>query len=262
MLAHCRVNSHPMATRFSVLLSRLLEALAREKRYARNVAHELRNPLAEMRLMADVGSRAEDPAAWRAAIGSIGAAAAEMEQIVEALMALTRYEAGLETPEPEPIDLAGELLKLVQSLASAAEQQRTHDSARHRQRDLGVRRQYCCRPSTREPDWQRDGARARVARGDGVAADDGDRDTHQCRPASTRGRHAAAGRAFLPGRVSDGDHGRTPGSGCRWRLPSPGCWDLEFRLTLRDDGWPGRTLSGFRSRCAVGRISRPPRCHL
>ena len=42
------------------LLNRLLEALARERRYARNVAHELRNPLAEMRLLADVGARSQD----------------------------------------------------------------------------------------------------------------------------------------------------------------------------------------------------------
>lgn len=111
----------PVAVRFSGLLSRLLEALAREKRYARNVAHELRNPLAELRLLADVGLGSEEPAACRAALRDAGAVAAEMERVVDALMALTRYEAGLELPAPEPIELAAELRQQVQSLQAAAE---------------------------------------------------------------------------------------------------------------------------------------------
>jgi two-component system sensor histidine kinase QseC len=112
----------PVAVSFSRLLSRLLEALAREKRYARNVAHELRNPLAEIRLLADVGTASRDPEATQAAIRDIGSAAAEMERIVDALMALTRYEAGLESPQPEPVNLAGEVRREVDRQVVAAEQ--------------------------------------------------------------------------------------------------------------------------------------------
>jgi two-component system sensor histidine kinase QseC len=112
----------PVAVSFSGLLSRLLDALAREKRYARNVAHELRNPLAEIRLLADVGSASQDADACQAAIRDIGSAAAEMERIVDALMALTRYEAGLESPQPEPVNLAAELRREVQKQVVAAEQ--------------------------------------------------------------------------------------------------------------------------------------------
>jgi two-component system sensor histidine kinase QseC len=101
----------PVADRFSMVLNRLLDALAREKRYARNVAHELRTPLAEIRLLADVGLRAEEPGAVRAALGDVGAAASEMEQTVESLLALTRYEAGLERPQPEPVDLCTEVVR-------------------------------------------------------------------------------------------------------------------------------------------------------
>jgi two-component system sensor histidine kinase QseC len=112
----------PVAGSFSRLLNRLLDALARERRYARNVAHELRNPLAEIRLLADVGSADHDPDAAQAAIRDIGSAAAGMERIVDALMALTRYEAGLESPQPEPINLAAELRREVRTQAGAAEQ--------------------------------------------------------------------------------------------------------------------------------------------
>ena len=112
----------PVAMSFSRLLNRLLEALAREKRYARNVAHELRNPLAEIRLLADVGSASPDADACQAAVRDIGFAAAEMERIVDTLMALTRYEAGLESPQPEPLNLAAELRREVQKQVDAAEQ--------------------------------------------------------------------------------------------------------------------------------------------
>jgi two-component system sensor histidine kinase QseC len=112
----------PVAMTFSALLNRLLEALARERRYARNVAHELRNPLAEMRLLADVGADSADVAECRTAIRDIGAAAAEMEQTVEALLALTRYEAGLESPQPEPVDLCAELRRQARAVGGATEQ--------------------------------------------------------------------------------------------------------------------------------------------
>ena len=112
----------PVAMTFTGLLNRLLDALAREKRYARNVAHELRNPLAEIRLLADVGSASKQAEACQAAILDIGSAAAEMERIVDALMALTRYEAGLESPQPEPVNLAAELRREVARQSHAASQ--------------------------------------------------------------------------------------------------------------------------------------------
>jgi two-component system sensor histidine kinase QseC len=112
----------PVASRFAELLNRLLEGLAREKRYARNVAHELRNPLAEMRLFADIGEQATDPDLLRAYMREIRASAAEMEQIVDSLMALTRYEAGLEAPQLEPVELCGQLRQQAAAMKAAADQ--------------------------------------------------------------------------------------------------------------------------------------------
>lgn len=112
----------PVAATFSQLLDRLLQALARERRYARNVAHELRNPLAEIRLLTDVGQSNGSKVECHATMREIGSAAAEMERIVDTLMAMTRYEAGLELPQPEPLDLRAELQRLADALRPMAEQ--------------------------------------------------------------------------------------------------------------------------------------------
>ena len=111
-----------LAASFTALLQRLLAALEREKRYARNVAHELRNPLAEIRLLADIGSGSQDPSTCAESIKDIGTVAAGMERAVDALMALTRYEAGLESPQPEPVDLEAELRRQAGLLVSEARQ--------------------------------------------------------------------------------------------------------------------------------------------
>jgi two-component system sensor histidine kinase QseC len=235
----------PVATRFAALLSRLLEALAREKRYARNVAHELRNPLAEMRLLADVGSRSQDAETWHDALRNIGAAAGELEQVVEALMALTRYEAGLETPEPEPIDLRGELLKLVQSMASAAEQH-----------GLTVR------PDIGSETWVYTdsvllrrllanllgNAISHAPRGSVVAVSLGDGGIVTITNPAPHLRAADVPRLserFF--RIGDGNHGSHAGLGLSLATAIAKVLDLEFRLTLRDDHVLEATLSRFRT---------------
>jgi two-component system sensor histidine kinase QseC len=121
-LRHVPPELRPVAEGFAGLLDRLLEALAREKRYARNVAHELRTPLAEIRLLADVGASGPDLQAMRASIRDIGATAGEMERIVDSLLALTRYEAGLETPQPEPIELCAELRRQALAMKASTDQ--------------------------------------------------------------------------------------------------------------------------------------------
>jgi len=45
-----------------------------------------------------------------------------MEQTVESLLALTRYEAGLERPQPEPIDLCAEVMRAASLMKHHADQ--------------------------------------------------------------------------------------------------------------------------------------------
>ncbi len=85
---------------------RLVEALAWERRFARDVAHELRTPLAELAvLLGAVRSRAGD-AAQRRELERLDAVVAGMQRSVEGLLALARYEAGLDQPVIEPLEAA------------------------------------------------------------------------------------------------------------------------------------------------------------
>ena len=93
-----------------------LAALRREQRFARVAAHELRTPLAEIRLIAQALSAAH---AEREALLQVVDA---MTRAVDALLTLARYEAGIEMPALEPVDLAALVRQALARLASTVQQ--------------------------------------------------------------------------------------------------------------------------------------------
>jgi len=234
----------PVAVSFSALIGRLREALARERRYARNVAHELRNPLAEIRLMADVGSGSADPEAIHHAVREISATAEEMQQIVESLLALTRYEAGLEIPQPEPVDLSAELRRQMNALAGAAEHQSltmeldapvevwVHtDSALLRRllaNLLGNAVSHAPRGSVVQIALGPDGA-LRMA---------------NPAPGLTPGDVPRLGERFF--RIGNGSHGSHAGLGLSLAIAIAKVLGLSLELTLGDDGELVAAIDGFR----------------
>jgi len=111
----------PVAGKIQVMTQELIQAVSRERRFARNVAHELRTPLAEARMLAEVGATmATDPDEARRSFEEIGQATQELEQIVDALLSLARYESGIQKPEPEPVNIASEIRHQAAHLDSAA----------------------------------------------------------------------------------------------------------------------------------------------
>ena len=110
----------PVAGRIQAMTRHLIQAVARERRFARNVAHELRTPLAEARMLAEVGALSEDCAQARATLEEIGRTTQELEQIVESLLSLSRYESGIQKPQPEPVNLVAEVHHEASRLDSAA----------------------------------------------------------------------------------------------------------------------------------------------
>lgn len=97
----------PIARTLNQAFEKLLDTLARESRLARDTAHELRTPLAELqclvlRVQAD---STEEPV--RRQTTAMLQAVSGMTRAVDGLLALARCEAGIDSPEMEPVDLAG-----------------------------------------------------------------------------------------------------------------------------------------------------------
>jgi hypothetical protein len=86
----------------------LSERLAALGRVAAGVAHEIRNPIAAMRLRAE-NALAGDDARRRTALEAILAQIARLERLTDELLAMTQRRP----PEPEPVDLLGFLRSCV-----------------------------------------------------------------------------------------------------------------------------------------------------
>ena len=84
------------------LLDRVRESLLRERRFTRDVAHELRTPVAELKSLAELAQRWKDQAGPEAFAG-VGEIAAEMEDLVSALTLLNRLDAGTVTPSTSEV---------------------------------------------------------------------------------------------------------------------------------------------------------------
>lgn len=110
----------PFAAAFDAGLRRFYEAADRERRLARDVAHELRTPLAEIRTSAETALAVADPALERASLGTAIAACARMQRSVDTLLQLSRLESGLETPSLDPLDLAALVADMVAELGPVA----------------------------------------------------------------------------------------------------------------------------------------------
>ncbi|MDE1892798.1 MAG: sensor histidine kinase [Pseudomonadota bacterium] len=104
----------PFADALHLAFQRLHDALGRERRFARDVAHELRTPLAEMRMAVELVQRdSVDSAPLQGAIASID----RMRRCVDGLLSLSRYEAGMDRAQMEPLDVA-DLLRRALALAA------------------------------------------------------------------------------------------------------------------------------------------------
>lgn len=96
----------PVVTQLNQLLSRLETSFDREKRFSGNVAHELRTPLAELRSIAEIGSKwPNDAKLVKEFYADLLDATEGMEHTVANLLALARCDAGNVDVFLEPVDL-------------------------------------------------------------------------------------------------------------------------------------------------------------
>ncbi|MGF6416841.1 two-component system sensor histidine kinase QseC [Stenotrophomonas sp. AN71] len=107
------VELAPFAKAFNTGVQRLYQAVDRERRFASNVAHELRTPLAEIRSSAESALAADAPAQSRLALEETLEATLRMQRSVDALLQLARLESGQDVPLSDPLDLQAQLAEAV-----------------------------------------------------------------------------------------------------------------------------------------------------
>lgn len=96
-----------VAARFNDMVRRIVETLSRERRFTADVAHELRTPIAELKLATDVALRFRDkPGATERGLERVSQIADRMQGTMVALLAFVRSERMDLAVKPTEIDLA------------------------------------------------------------------------------------------------------------------------------------------------------------
>jgi two-component system sensor histidine kinase VanS len=102
-----------LADTFDAMLERLDTAFAAHKRFVANASHELRTPLAVTRTAVEV-TLAKPNATdlqWRAMAADVARSTARAQQLIEALLTLTRSDQAVADPDEDDLaDLAAEAL--------------------------------------------------------------------------------------------------------------------------------------------------------
>jgi two-component system OmpR family sensor kinase len=114
----------PLAASLNALLARLDEALAAQRRFTADAAHELRTPLAALALQAELAERAPDATARAAALDDLKAGVARASRLVEQLLTMARLEPEALSPSFSRVDLVTLANDAIVALAPIADARR------------------------------------------------------------------------------------------------------------------------------------------
>lgn len=98
-------EAQPLVRALNNLLQRLSAALENERRFTADAAHELRTPLAAVRIQAQVALASPDGEAHKHALRQVLAGTDRATRLVEQLLRLARLDPLARLPETTPLDL-------------------------------------------------------------------------------------------------------------------------------------------------------------
>ncbi|NRF70827.1 sensor histidine kinase N-terminal domain-containing protein [Aquincola sp. S2] len=111
----------PLLRAINELLQRLSEALATQRRFVADAAHELRTPVTALRLQLQLLQRADDEADRAAALAELASGIERAQHLIEQLLHLSRLEPDAATRPFEPVDLGALARAVVGSLSIKAD---------------------------------------------------------------------------------------------------------------------------------------------
>lgn len=96
----------PLRAALNALTRRITEAFENERRFTADAAHELRTPLAALKVQAQVALRAQAPESQRHALEQVIAGVDRMTHLAEQLLTLARVDPARQEIAPHPLDPA------------------------------------------------------------------------------------------------------------------------------------------------------------
>ncbi|WP_092274368.1 MULTISPECIES: ATP-binding protein [unclassified Duganella] len=120
----------PLVQELNLLFVRVRTAFEAQQHFVADAAHELRTPLAALKLQVLSLERAPDEAARKVAVSRVTAGIERATRLVEQLLVLARQEGGIEEIKLEPVQL-GELVKRVLGDMNGLAQARQIDLGLH-----------------------------------------------------------------------------------------------------------------------------------
>jgi signal transduction histidine kinase len=115
---------HLLVSAINDLMARLGSALALQRNFVADAAHELRTPIAALRLQLQLLERADTELQRRSALAELGAGIARAQHLVEQLLQLSRLGPEAPALQRQPVALAQLVRTAVGHFSARAEQQR------------------------------------------------------------------------------------------------------------------------------------------
>jgi two-component system OmpR family sensor kinase len=122
--AEMPVETHALGVALNGLLARQAEVLGRERRFTADAAHELRTPLAALRVQAKVAARASTPAETRGALDKLQVNIDRTTHLMSQLLSLARLEPGSSYVRGEATAAQRVIDLVMEDLAQAARDKR------------------------------------------------------------------------------------------------------------------------------------------
>jgi two-component system sensor histidine kinase QseC len=113
----------PLRTALNALIRRVAEAFDNERRFTADAAHELRTPLAALKVQAQVALRAHADDSRQHALVQVIAGVDRMTHLVEQLLTLARVDPTRQDIAPQPLDPAALVAEVCNEMRPQAQRQ-------------------------------------------------------------------------------------------------------------------------------------------